>query len=504
MADIKQKVELLPTEDETLSMEKKPKWYHINKNTITSKIAYFIMGSKEGAYKPFLYPFLVDIGLSASQAGLISGLRLIGGLIGSVVFGMIADYSQKFKMVLMFVCIGAMGTMMPQPWIPNILSNKINCIENKTISSNSTTTKMNCGQTEGSPALFWTSFAFYFLMSFFDGYIWTFVDTVVMSQIAKSKRKINIGQQRVFAPIGFGISTLIVSALLKSIPKDLHISQYAISHFYYSLVLVFLMINSHFIVKGVKVQKKPDRKGVTMMSQIWVTVMRPRVLFFLSTVFVHGFSIGCHVSFLFTLMKTFSPPDILFGITSCVASASALIFYTSASKIIKKLGGPLPTMGFALFFSIVRYGTYGFTPYVYLLTVVQIIMGMAVSVFNVAMMLNTEAIAPEEIRSSMFGITNAVLFGVAGVTSNVVGGIVTEAYGIKVLFQGVAFLCAIWTVLIFFHVLYDRRRAGNGGNTMSQEDTKMIPVVDTDSKDINTSQNGHNLKENDDLHRLKV
>ena len=58
-----------------------------------------------------------------------------------------------------------------------------------------------------------------FIFSFFDSYIIVFVDTVVMSKIAQSKRKINIGQQRMFGPIGLGASSLIVSALLKSFPK---------------------------------------------------------------------------------------------------------------------------------------------------------------------------------------------------------------------------------------------------------------------------------------------
>ena len=71
-------------------------------------------------------------------------------------------------------------------------------------------------------------------------------------------------------------------------------------------------------------------------------------------------------------MKTFNPPNILFGITMCVAAVSTLVFYTSASKI-EKLGGPLNTMGFAMLLGTVRFGANGFTPFVYLITVVQVI-----------------------------------------------------------------------------------------------------------------------------------
>ena len=120
-------------------------------------------------------------------------------------------------------------------------------------------------------------FSMCFIFSFFDSYIIVFVDTVVMSKIAQSKRKINIGQQRMFAPIGFGASSLIVSALLKSFPKYVQLSQYVVGHFCYAALLILTLMNSHVFVKGVKVQKK--KQDVKVLSQILMTIKRPRVYF---------------------------------------------------------------------------------------------------------------------------------------------------------------------------------------------------------------------------------
>ena len=53
----------------------------INIYTIPCKLAFLITFAFQGSYVPFLNLFLKSIGLSASQAGFITGLRAISSLI---------------------------------------------------------------------------------------------------------------------------------------------------------------------------------------------------------------------------------------------------------------------------------------------------------------------------------------------------------------------------------------------------------------------------------------
>ena len=450
-------MEIEKPDDFDNSTIQKSKWYHVNKETIPSKIAYYLVGSMGGAYTPFINPFLVDVGLSPSQAGLITGLRLIGAILGSVLFGMITDYTQKYQVVLSLVSFCAIGVLVPLPWLPKLVGQQNTTCMN--FSMNATTTEISsCAKMDGYDTLFIAFLCAYLVFAFFDGYILPYADMVAMSQVTNSKKKINIGMQRVFIPIGFGIATLIASGLFKSVPKDMNISKYSVQHFLYPPLVICLVIISYPLLKRARPKRKETSGGGNLIKTLRISLLRPIVAFFMITVFIQGFLVGTQASFLFVLMKTFFPPDILFGITMILASVSGLICYPFAIKIVKRLGGPFPTMGMSLFVNAIRFAAYGYTPSVYLVTALQIFThGLVISLFNVAKILKTQEISTEENRSTMFGVTNAIYLGVAGITANIVGGLTIEHYGVKVLFRCEAVVSLIWSILIFIHMLYDRK-----------------------------------------------
>ena len=458
LEDEEQNVDLMPSEKVETSGEERQRWYTINKESIPCKFAYFLAGSKVGCSTPFINPFLVDVGLSPSQAGLIAGLRLIGSMLGSVVFGMIMDYTQRYQIVLVVISICATSIMVPLPWLPTLVKHdNSTCLLKSNTSLKSISKVTNCSVKDEPNVLFIAFLGAYVLFSFFDGYIFPFIDSAAMNLVAKSKKKVNVGLQRVFAPIGYGFTTLIASALFKSIQNNMDISEYSIQHFLYALVAISLIINSHTLLSKAKLQKKSRVTDDNLTKVLLKTIMCPRVIFFLSTVFLHGVFVSANNSFLLVLMKTFSPPDLLFGVATCLASASALLIYPFAVKLVKRLGGPFPTMLMAFTINVARFITYGFSPNVYLIIIVQgFTHGLCISVFNIASMLKTQEISPENIRSTMFGITSALYLSAGGIVSNIVGGAVIETYDVKVLFKGIATVSAIWSLLIFIHVLYDR------------------------------------------------
>jgi len=51
------------------------RWYHINREMLLSKIAYFLEGGRRMSYTPFLILFFTSIGLSKVEAGIILGFR---------------------------------------------------------------------------------------------------------------------------------------------------------------------------------------------------------------------------------------------------------------------------------------------------------------------------------------------------------------------------------------------------------------------------------------------
>lgn len=55
--------------------------------------------------------FLMSIGLTPVEAGLIGGIRLIGGVIGGVFWGFVADYKKQYRIIIGIVCIGSIVVM---------------------------------------------------------------------------------------------------------------------------------------------------------------------------------------------------------------------------------------------------------------------------------------------------------------------------------------------------------------------------------------------------------
>ena len=98
-------------------MESSPRWYNINKNMFSSKLAYLFEYGKEGAHKPHLVLFYVSIGLNPAQAGAISGLRLLGGVLGATFWGWLADRTHYHRCIAIILCLLSSTAFMAQPFV---------------------------------------------------------------------------------------------------------------------------------------------------------------------------------------------------------------------------------------------------------------------------------------------------------------------------------------------------------------------------------------------------
>ena len=78
---------------------------------IPAKVAYFFLGFKEGAYVPYINLFFMDVSLSPSQAGFVTGLPYIGALLGAICWSMIRDWIRKPRLVLAIVTVSLIGLL---------------------------------------------------------------------------------------------------------------------------------------------------------------------------------------------------------------------------------------------------------------------------------------------------------------------------------------------------------------------------------------------------------
>ena len=66
-------------------------WYSIDRSMIIPKVAYACTTATVSSFEPYLLLILISVGLNPSDAGLVGGLRFIGGFVGGNIWGLIAD-----------------------------------------------------------------------------------------------------------------------------------------------------------------------------------------------------------------------------------------------------------------------------------------------------------------------------------------------------------------------------------------------------------------------------
>ena len=76
------------------------KWYSIDSSVIVSKLGFLCVAATFASTEPYLLLILISVGLDPVDAGLVGGLRFIGGFVGGKIWGLIANYKKCHRLVL--------------------------------------------------------------------------------------------------------------------------------------------------------------------------------------------------------------------------------------------------------------------------------------------------------------------------------------------------------------------------------------------------------------------
>ena len=442
------------------------KWYQINKGTIPLKIDYFCLGLKDVAYIQYRSLFLLDIGLTLSKVGLITGLKAFGSILGSILLGLLADYCGRYHLVSLFTALFVIVLTLPQPWIANLLdvTNEVAFLHTNNITNN---TKCCANQTrpESPPmdkdtgenwTLFYIFLAFYVLLSFFDKHLAVSVDAVVSAYDSESS--IDYGKQRLFHPIGIAVGSLVMSACLNTMPEG--ISKYSIMHFTYSFAVICYIVISFFLYNRRQnnfevIDDASDKEKEKSLKTLKTLLCKVDTVFLFSAVMIIGMLLEFIHTFLLVLVTQLHPHVMMIGVVTFVGEIVNIVTFFFAADIVRICKGPQFVLVLIFICFCVRCLLYGFAISVYMVLVGQIFTGMGFGMMNVVIMENVKEV-PKQVATSMIGVALGV-FEVGRVVGSIGGGVVYEDLGGRVLYRigaGISLSCAI-TVLIF--VKYRKR-----------------------------------------------
>lgn len=447
----------------------------IDTRMLPAKFAYILYGGNVGSHVAFLNLFFTSVGLSAGQAGFITGIRFTSAALATPLWGYITDYTGRRKLILTILCIGAALPMFSMPWVSKWIyrqSDYAACSGANSTHANSSILfpyhsvdeikQCELNKERAADTLFYVLMGIVTFASTFLVPLPGYIDTIVMNVVKTGDRKASYGGQRIFGSLGFSVANLLAGIAAEGYSfKDM--SQYT-AVFYLFLPYTLLMIPVGFHLIGQTSYPPPTRKKMNTVDQeavpsganisrlVWEQMKKFDVIFFMITVLLNGLSNNLFMNFAYMfvqdeLMKTNT--EMTFVVVT--ASMSEMLVFPLTSKIIRFVGGNPPAIAIGMFSYFIRFLVMSYDVEFPVFIAVQAFHSLGFALAFAAIMEHIHEISPPEINVTMNSIMMTLFFSVSNIIANVVGGEVYENYKGKTLFFGKAIICGVWTL---FMVIY--------------------------------------------------
>ena len=426
------------------------------KELIPGKISLFTQYACMASFLPYLNIFLVEIGLSVSQAGMINGIRNAFAFFLVPAIGFIADYTKRQKLVMQVLMI-SFPVQILTPFYASFFVKRDNHVSTWTNSTNSTKTpnlptNLNINETFNEK-LFFAMLGWLTFMATFGNASFAFVDGAIIQLVKKHNKQTSYGLQKLFAPIGFTVGALISGAAVDVYSNNNpFLTKYTAIFFSFTPFAVILFTTTLFL--KIPNHEKETLKPVKLIIEL---CQNKRTVIFLLTVAISGISYMLINGFLLLLLEELKTPKTVIGITLAISSVSEIFIFPVCSKIQQVLGGAFPCFILSLVFYFIRFMVFSFAGNYWLILPVQSLHAISYALFWTAALEYNHETTPRSILVTMTNVMVALFFSFGNFFSNIAGGIIYQYLGGQILFQIVGSICLTWSIfLLLYYIKYER------------------------------------------------
>jgi len=428
---------------------------------IPSKLAYLLYGAILGLHLPYLVIFCTAVGLTNSQAGFISGLRYGSAALAGPMWGYLADYTGRRKLIMAAISIGSAFPIFAMPWIARSIhpNPNMNCTF---LQETNFTTPVTCNEVEREKQvtiLFYVILAITMFGSVFVMSMPGYVDSIVIHVAKTGKKEAGFGAQRIFGSIGFTIANFLggVAADAYNYPGISHYT--AVFLMYLPSCLLLIPVGCYLVGQAswevdkdeVEANTVSDEDEMGIGKKVLMLFKRFDVSFFMATVFISGLGNSLFLSFSYSLVEHMHVTKTQQSLIVSAGSVSELAVFPLTSMIIKKIGtAPCITLG--IFSYLIRFLSMSYAKVFWVAAMTNLLHCIGFALSWAAMMEHTHKIATPQISGTLFNIMCGMFYNFSAFFANMLGGVLFDKVGGKMLFRYVAALCGIWTVflLIFY------------------------------------------------------
>jgi MFS transporter, PPP family, 3-phenylpropionic acid transporter len=369
----------------------------------------FIYWSGNGMFYSFYVPFMTQKGLSNFQIGFVLSVNALLLMITLPLWGVWADKlkSPKIVLAIMFTCSTAIMLFIPA--------------------------------LEGIKAIV----AGICIMAIFESGIVSIIDSYIVQVIGRFPGA-SYGSIRMWGSVGIVTSLALSAGIVSALGTS-------IVFYCYGICLVILLPVLKFLPPLVRTGRNANK---LQLGELLLNYRYIALLVFVTLLFIpYRFS----VSFLTQVVKHTNGDTVNLSISLLVSYISEFVFYFFSIYLLKRYN-LLKVIFVSGAFFILRQLAFSLVQYPYQVAIVQFTQGPAYTMLTASTLLYIHKLAPEHLKSTAQAVGNAVLFGVSGIVSNVLGGYLIDNAGIVKTFDAGAVL-SLMAVLAYAFFNYFTRAA---------------------------------------------
>ncbi|MBN6186753.1 MFS transporter [Aneurinibacillus sp. BA2021] len=334
-----------------------------------------------GALYPLLSHYLKSIGMSGTEIGLIVSVGPIVAIFAQPFWGMLCDRFQVSRQILSGVLLGAMGASL---------------------------LLLAGGKSFMALALL------YGVLHFFQSGAVPISDGLALQYAARTG--VEFGSIRQWGAIGFAAATLITGLLADFFWLGMIFYVYA-----------FAQISAFFFLQGMRSER--SMAAVNIVKGLRELIRLPRYMLFLASAFLIFGPINGNNVFFGLLYEQMGGQIAGIGLAFLLFAGSEAPFMKWSGFFIRRLGLE-KTIFVAGIVSALRWIWYGTSPSPTAVLLLFFVQGFSVGLYLASATQFIRANTPEALRVTALAIYTSMGLGLGSMATNVVGGMLVDAYGI--------------------------------------------------------------------------
>lgn len=420
----------------------------INRSMIASKIIFFLAYVLVGSYIPFLNAFMISIGLTATQAGFITGMRNLFYFAG-VLWSVIADYTGYRKLIFNLELAFAALLFSPIPLVAEYVcpASNHNILNNVNITNNNTS-MVQVKSKDCEDTLHLAVMIMIFAGSMFDQAFLSFIDSMVIKKVNSCKKPTAFGYQRLFGSIGFGTASLIVSFAIEYNNTKL-LPKYGPANLTVMVAAILLVPFTWKLLGEVKWENGPDTPKYSFPKTMKHIIKSPDIMLFFFSVLIMGIGYSLVNGFLYPFMvNEIKASNTLAGLSLTLNFMSEFVMFAFSKYFLENLNGPTNCIivGSVSFF--IRFLCMSYAYNVYLVMALQMFHAFGFALYWAAAVETVNLFSPKESLMTMMSILTTTQFGIGDLIANVGGGLLYDRFNGRLMFRYISFIFAGLAVLL--------------------------------------------------------